>query len=406
MQRDGNTVRISARLIRGVTDEHLWADSYDGQLDNILSLQAKVALDIAKEIHIVVSPEDARRMLEQRAVDPEVHEAVLRGRFHWNKRAKEGFEQAAHEFQRAIELDPNYAPAHAGLADTYNLQAGFGHMRPLDIMPLAKIEAERAVELDPASAQGVASLALIAREFEWDWDKAEELFLRAIELDPDYPTAHHWYGSFLYRVAGRLDEALAEAKLAHRLDPLTPIIVDLVAKVHQYRRDFAKAIEQYQHTLDMHPNFAPSLRSIVACYLRTGDYDSARPYLERLRANRSGSAFALIADARFLAAAGKREEATRIAAKALQMVGTTDFFMRTYLAMAFWDVGDDKEAFELLTEAVKERAGAVPFLLPANPWFDPMRGDPRFQERLASLRNDWETTRSGELDNPLLPARQ
>ena len=383
--RAGNDLRITAQLVHGRTDEHLWADSYDGKLENILSLQSEVALDIAKEIQIAVSPGDARRMLEQRAIDPKAHEAVLRGRFHWNKRTKKGFEEAAKEFQHAIELDPDYAPGHSGLADTYVQQVVYGHVRPLQIMPLAKMEAERAVELDPASAHGFTSLGRTAVTFEWDWDKTEELYLRAIELDPDYPTTHLWYGDFLYTVAGRLDEGLAEASLAYQLDPLAPAISFALGAAHEFRRDFGRAIEQFQHTLDMHPNFTPALMRIGFCYLYTGDYDSARPYLERFRATPGGSVAALMFDARFLAAAGKKEEAKRSAAEALQKLRTTDFFNKALLAVAFWETGEDKRAFALLSEAVNERAPTAPFGLAANPWFDPMRGDPRFQALLDQM---------------------
>ncbi len=245
------------------------------------------------------------------------------------------------------------------------------------------MEAERAIELDPASAHGFASLARIVPDLEWDWKKAEELFLRAIELDPDYPTARQWYSEFLYIVAGRLDEGLAEASLAYQLDPLSPIISSVLAEAHEYRRDYGKAIAQYQYTLDMHPNFGGSMTSIGRCYLLAGDYDSARPYLERMRATPRGSVFALIYDARILAAEGKKEEAARIAAEALQKLGPIHFYGSIFLAATYWEVGDDTKALELLSEAVKERAPVS--RIAVDPWFDPMRGDPRFQALLDQM---------------------
>ncbi|MCI0402223.1 MAG: protein kinase, partial [Acidobacteria bacterium] len=209
--REGDQVRITVQLIHGPTDKHLWADSYQRELRGILALQSEVAQAIAREIRVAVTPAEETRLAETRAVNPEAHEAYLKGRYHWNKRTREGFEKGIEYFEQAIEKDPNYALAYAGLADSYNNLGAWGHVPPRETYPRGKAAAMKALELDEELAEAHASLARNKIAYDWDWPGARQEFERYVQLNSNYANAHLWY-SYYYFAMGRLDEAAREMK--------------------------------------------------------------------------------------------------------------------------------------------------------------------------------------------------
>jgi TolB-like protein/predicted Ser/Thr protein kinase len=218
--RSGNRVRITAQLIHAPTDTHLWAESYERDLRDVLVLQDEVATAIANEIKVRLTPEEQARLTRARLVDPEAHELYLRGRYHWNKRTEEGFHNAITYFQQAIEKDPSYALAYAGLADSYTLLGVFGYIRAKDAFPRGKAAAIKALELDEKLAEAHASLARNKIAYDWDWPGAGREFERALELNPNYATAHYWY-TYYYFAMGLLHDAAREQKRAVELDPLS-----------------------------------------------------------------------------------------------------------------------------------------------------------------------------------------
>jgi TolB-like protein/DNA-binding winged helix-turn-helix (wHTH) protein len=259
--RSGDQLRITAQLIEAATDKHLWAQSYDGELRNALSLQNKVAKAIADQIRINLNPQEQAALKSVRVVDAEAYESYLKGRYFWNKRTAEGLKAALNYFNQAIAKDPKYAPAYSGLADTYALLADweYGVMTPKEALPKAKAAAIKALELDSTLGEAHTSLAFCLDVFDWDLDSAGKEYQRAIELNPGYATAHQWYASHLI-VLGRNDEAIAEMRKAESLDPLSLIIsadlADFLVVAHAYD----ESIRESRKTIEMDPNFALGAR--------------------------------------------------------------------------------------------------------------------------------------------------
>ncbi|MDA2914474.1 tetratricopeptide repeat protein, partial [Acidobacteriia bacterium AH_259_A11_L15] len=269
--RVGNQVRITAQLIHGATDEHLWAEAYERDLTNILVLQREVAQAIAREINIAVTPEEQARLASARPVNPEAHEAYLKGRYQWNKCSQEGLSQAIQFFQQAIEKDPAYARAYAGLADVYAVQPGWGFAPPSEAFPRARALALKALELDENMAEPYATLGLI-KWYDRDWSAAEQDFRRALELNPNYATAHHWYGLLLSSL-GKHEEAIAELESAERLDPVSPIISSWLGTVLFHGRRYDPAAQQFRKTVEMHPEFSLAFVFLGRAYAQMGMHE-------------------------------------------------------------------------------------------------------------------------------------
>ncbi len=253
--RSGDQVRITAQLIRASTDTHLWADSYERDLRDVLALQDEVARTIANEIKVKLTPQEQARLKSARPVNPEAYQAYLKGRYFWNKRTAEGFKKAIEYFQQAIEKDPAHALAYAGLADSYNLLGTYRVFPPKEAYPRAKAAAMKALETDATLAEPHASLAWVKFRFDWDWLGAETEFRRALALNRRYPTAHYWCAFYLAAM-GRLEEASAQIKQAQELDPLSVIINATVGNVFISARHYDQAIEELRKTLELDPNFA------------------------------------------------------------------------------------------------------------------------------------------------------
>jgi TolB-like protein/Tfp pilus assembly protein PilF len=252
--RWGNRVRITAQLIDARREEHLWAESYERDLDDVLRLQAEVAQAISGQIHSTLKAEEQGRLRPARRIDPAAHECYLRGRYFWNKRTEEDLCRAQKYFEQAIEKEPGYALAYSGLADTYFYRGyAFGRMAPKDAMPKARAAALRALELDDTLAESHVSLALVRFFFDWDWLGAEQEFKRAIELNPNYATTHHAYSALLAST-GRKQEAIAEAQRALELDPLSIPINNILGEIYICAGECKQAIGQYRKTIEMDPN--------------------------------------------------------------------------------------------------------------------------------------------------------
>jgi serine/threonine protein kinase/Flp pilus assembly protein TadD len=253
--RSGNRVRITAQLIEAKSDRHLWAKSYERNLQDVLTLQDEMARDIADEVKAKLTPSEQTRLSSAPIVDPQAHEDYLRGRFFWNLRTEGDLGKARDYFTQATRKDPTYAPAYSGLADTYFYLGYFwGHLPPREAMPLAKAAALRALELDPNQAEGHTSLAIVKLAYEWDFHGAEEEFKRAIALNPNYTTAHHFY-SILLGVLNRPDESVAEIRKAAEVDPLSVPVRNMLAERLGNIGRYDEAIEEANKTLlELNPN--------------------------------------------------------------------------------------------------------------------------------------------------------
>ncbi len=308
-------LRITAQLIHGPTDTHLWAGEYDNELKDVLKLHADVAQAIAREVAVTVNPDEAKRVAEAHPVDPELYDLALRGRYHWNQRSDEGIARAVELFREATRRDIAYAPAYAGLADAYLSQFDYGLLSWEESTTLARAAATKAIELDPGLAAAHTSLAHIHLH-EWEWSAAEAGFKRAIELDPSYVVAHHWYALCLTAL-GRTEEAVETMRRAHGLDPLSVRINADLGMAYLAAGEFEKAVAQENRTLELSPD-ATTPKWIRGMALEgLGRYPEAIADMETVLAAEPGDPSTLGSLGHVFALAHREEDARRVLSELL-----------------------------------------------------------------------------------------
>ena len=276
--RSGEQVRISAQLVNAATDTHLWAESYDRDLRDILALQSEVARAIAKEIQVTLTPQERMHLAKTRPVNPDAYEAYLKGRHHWNRRSGDGLKKALECFQQAIDKDPTYAAAYAGLADCAGIAGFWSYTSPAEGCGRAKAAARKGLDIEE-TAEARASLGWAVMHHDWDLFAAEREFQHAIRLNPRYATAHQWYGHCL-GCMGRFDEAFTELQHAIRLEPLSLIINTSYAGISWLGRQWEQAIEQTRKTNELDPNFAAGWWALARSFDGKGVPEAAIAYAQ------------------------------------------------------------------------------------------------------------------------------
>jgi TolB-like protein/DNA-binding winged helix-turn-helix (wHTH) protein/Tfp pilus assembly protein PilF len=380
--RAGDRIRIRAQLIYAPADRHVWAQAYERDSKDVLTMQANLAQDIASEIQLKLTSQQQASLSALRPVDPEAHELYLKGRFFWNKRDPSGFAKAIDYFQQAIAKDPNYGQAYAGLADAYALSGGFNLVPVSEAMPKAKAAAERALQLDPNLAEAHASLGLIAPFLNWNWAEAKEHYERAIELNPNYATAHHWYAEGYLIPMGRVDEALLQIRKAQELDPLSAVIATDMGKELYFARRYDQAIVELRRALDFDPNFVNAHNWISDSLLEKGDFSEAIAELEKTKPFREERVY--IRQTAYLhARMGKRAQARSELEKSLQLSKGKPVSSGA-VALTYAAIGDKDKAFQWLEKAYDENSS---FMTSLKFWsvFDGLRSDPRFVELLGRV---------------------
>jgi TolB-like protein/Flp pilus assembly protein TadD len=380
--RSGGRVRITAQLIQANPEKHLWAESYERDLRDVLALQGEVARDITNEIQIKLTPQQQARLASARPVNPGAYELYLKGRYEWNKRTEQGLKKGMQYFKDAIAQDPNYAAAYAGLADSYHVLADNGFLPAGDAEPKAKVAALKALEIDGDLAEAHASLAGPLADFDRDWTGAERECRRAIELNPGYATAHHFYALFLSNL-GRHDEAIREIEEARKLDPLSVRINANVGLVLYLARQYDAAIEQLRKTLELEPNDVASHAYLGWTYLQKGMHQEAVAEFQKAVNQQIGSLAPIAGLAQAYAVAGKRDEARRVLNQVKALSGQK-FVVPYQIATIYVGLGEREEAFAWLErafEAHDSKLGA----LNVDPSLDSLRSDPRFQDLLRRM---------------------
>ena len=383
VQRAGDKVGITVQLIHAETDRHLWARSYERDLRDILALEREVARAIADEIQAKVTPAEHVRLITARRVNPEAHEAYLKGRYYWSRWTTEGFQRARQYFEQAIGQDPTYAAAYLGLANSYAVPGIYGVLAPGEAFPRAREAVQKALELDDLLGEAHACRGLIALEYDRDWREAERAFQRALELNPNDATAHQQYGLYL-REVGRFGQAIEEAKKAEQLDPLSPAASTEVGVSYYYARQPDKAIEQLRKTLELDPGYFWAHHVLGEVYAQRGQYREAISQLQEGIEPSHGNPHFLAVLGYGHARAGDRKEAVKILIK-LQEESKRHFVPSSQIALIYIGLDEKRAAITWLEKAYEQRDPLLTSIKAESP-FDPLRSDPRFQNLLRRMR--------------------
>jgi TolB-like protein/DNA-binding winged helix-turn-helix (wHTH) protein/Tfp pilus assembly protein PilF len=384
VMRVGNRVRITAELVQVSTDRHLWADTYESQIGDVLTLQNRVSSAIVDQIRINLTPEDKERLAKNPSVSPEAYEEYLKGRYYWNKRSGEGFAKAIKYFENATHRDPQYALAYAGLADCYGIIGAtiYGSIPAAEAAPKAKAAAIRALEIDPSLAEAQISLATAKFNYDWDWAGAAEGFRRAIQLDPSYATAYQRYS--LYSIAmGRFDDSLEQIKKARDLEPLSISINASFGWRLYLARDYDRSIAQLRDTLEMDPAYEWAHLTLGQAYEQKGQYELALEELHRALDISHSSPLMVSALAHAYALSGNYSEALRLLAQ-LDAQAKKQYVSPFYVAIVYLGLGKNDAAMNWLQKAYDDRSNGLVFLK-VEPELDPLRSDRRFISLLRKL---------------------
>jgi DNA-binding winged helix-turn-helix (wHTH) protein/TolB-like protein/Tfp pilus assembly protein PilF len=376
VQRIENRIRVTVQMINTEDGATLWTEKFDGRFTDIFAVQDSISNKVAQAIRLNLTDEEKKLLTERHTDNAEAYEAYLKGRYFWNKRTYPDQEKARRLFQQSIAIDPNYAQAYVGLADSYSFLGERAKAKELLV---------KAIELDDTLADAHASLAFNYKFCtEWDWPGAEAEFKRAIEINPNYATAHHWYAYYLAAM-GRLDEAIYEIKRARELDPLSIIINTDVGEILYYARRYDEAIAVYRSSLEMDPNFGVARYLLAYAYEQKGMYEEAiiqfqkamplhAPNLKRYR-GWLGRCYALM---------GKRDEAVKILNE-LKELPKRQPGVPLQMASIYAALGDKDQAFEWLEKTYEEHSYNM-IQITMDPRHDSLRSDPRFVDLLRLMK--------------------
>ncbi|HZE71511.1 MAG TPA: winged helix-turn-helix domain-containing protein [Pyrinomonadaceae bacterium] len=381
VRRESDRVRITAQLIQTKDQSHLWAREYDREVVHLLSLQGEIAKEVTDEIHRTLGGHSSSGQASQTSSGPTSYEAYdlyLKGQYFFNQRNVAGFKQAIDYFQQATTKDPSYARAYAGLADCYALLGGYSELSQPDFMPKARAAARRAVELDGNLPEAHTALALIVQNYDWDWQTAENEFRRAIELNPNYATAHHWYAEHLTWL-GRFDEALSESERARQLDPLSLIIAADNGATLYYSRQYDQAIAKFRVVREMDPNF-PRTGVIRFAYEQKGLFTDVLEEIEKWRHVYGDQPWTWSELAYVYGRSGHQAQAERALQKLLQWDQRKPVDPAA-IVWAYLGVGNKDQALAYLEKAYLQHSATLATLR-VEPGFDPLRSDPRYQDLL------------------------
>ena len=374
VRRESDRVRITTQLIQIKDQTRVWSREYDRELIHLLSLQGEIAKEVADEIHLTLGDHTRIEPVSQTlsTKSPEAYDLYLKGQYCWNKR---WLQQAIEYFQQATAKDPNYARAYAGLADCYALMGGYSARPQNEFMPQARTAALRALELDGNLAEAHTALALIVQNYDYDWQTAEKEYRRAIELNPNYATAHHWYAEHL-AWSGRFDEALRESERARQLDPLSLVIAVDNGAILYFSRQYDQAIQKLRAVQEMEPNF-PRIHIVVFAYVEKGMYTEALADTKNWHEGSSPWFWSVLAYT--YGRAGQQPEAQRALDKLLEL-NRRQQIDPSALIWAYIGMGNKDQAVIWLEKAYSQHSSLT--TLKVDPIYDPLRSDPRFQDLL------------------------
>jgi tetratricopeptide (TPR) repeat protein len=379
VQRSGDRVVIRAQLIHAATDHHLWVQTYERPMRDVLDVQSEIAQTIARQVQIQMTPADQARLIARHPVSPKAFDDYLQGRYlYWNRRTEENLNKAIVHFQNAIKEDPNYALAHVGLADSYNALGvvQIGALPPFDARQLAEENATRALALDPTLAEAYTALAYV-KHYNWNWSAAEQDFKRAIDLNPNYANAHNFYASFLMS-RGLIEESIASSTRARELDPFSLAISAQRGFLLENARRYQEAIEQLRSVIAMDPNHYQAHWFLSHTYAANKQFDQAIAAAQKAvdLSERAPGALGMLGLVYGLA--GKTDDATKILNELLEL-NKRRYVTPAALVNVYVGLGNKDQAFVWLEKAFAERSNYLAYLK-VFPLLDPLRSDPRFKD--------------------------
>ncbi len=380
VQKTADRVRVTVQLINAASDAHLWAETYDRNLTDVFAAESDIAKMIADTLRAKLSGSEQHAIAVRPTENAEAHQLYLRGRYFWNKRTGADLKKSIDYFNQAISKDPNYALAYAGLADAYVLLPAFAEASPKESLPRAKAAAAKALELDSTLGEAHATLANALVAYDLNFAEANREFRRAIELNPNYATAHQWYGETGLVPLGQFDEAIAEVKRALELDPLSIVINADVGTVLTNARRYDQAIEQLRKAVEMDPGFYYAHWTLGdALELKGLNEEAIAEYKEAIALNDDTLPRALLGH--LYAKIGKKNEALAILKQVRELRESSKQRYVSPFNLALIHIGLDQkdEAMQLLEETYEDRDGYNTAFIKVEPMLDPLRGDPRFE---------------------------
>lgn len=377
----GENLSVSTELIDVQHNRQLWGSRSEQTVANMLALQEQIAREVSDRLRLQLTGVEKERLTHHATVDPAAYQLYLQGRYQWNKRSLEGMQQSIDFFQQAIQKDPRYALAHAGLADSYALLADVV-LPAKEVMPRVKSSAAKALELDDTLSEAHTSLAWAKFVHDWDWAGAEREFQRAIELNPSYPTAHNWFGEYLMAI-GRMNDALPQFNRAHELNPQSPVTNTAIGYYWYYAGDCSQAVVQLQKTLTGEPGFVPAHLYLARAYQLQGSYLQALPEFQKALELSGQGSQELASLGQFYAAFHRPKDALKIIEDLKQRSQQT-YVQPMWTAAIYAALGSKNEAFEWLQKAFNDRSVSVVYLR-IDPAFKPLHSDPRFTDLLGRL---------------------
>jgi serine/threonine protein kinase/Tfp pilus assembly protein PilF len=382
VQKSGDDIRVNAQLINVEDGFHLWAETYDRKLKNVFEIQSDLAENIAAALKAKLSTEEKQGLEKKPSQDIEAYNIYLKGRYFWNLRTKEGFQKSLEYFQKAVEKDPTFALAYSGIADYFNLLGYYDLLPSREAFPKAKKAAEKALEMDETLAEAHTSLGWVKILFEWDWPGAKRSFKRAIELNPGYATAHHWYASFFMAV-GRFGESIAEARRAQELDPVSLALSCSIGGIFMMARRYDEAIEELHKSIKFDPNSYIPHWYLIYCYTMKGMYDDAIAEAQRAFELSDRRPIMIVLLGQAYALSGREGEARRVLSEIIELSKQT-YISPQGIAIIYTGLGEKDKAFEFLERAYEERDHWM-YSLKVTPWLDSLRSDPRFTALLERM---------------------
>jgi DNA-binding winged helix-turn-helix (wHTH) protein/TolB-like protein/Flp pilus assembly protein TadD len=383
VQTAGDRLRTTVRLLRVSDGSTLWAGTFDERMTGVFAVQDAISQRVAAALALELTDEHRSLLTRRDTSDSGAYQLYLKGRFFWNKRSRDGFERGAAYFRQAVEKDPAYARAYAGLADSYIGMTYYQYASPQTSMPLARAAALKALEIDDSLAEAYVSLAHVKTNYEWDWVEAERLFTRAITLAPDYATAHQWYGIHYLTPMGRLEEALAETRRARQLEPLSAVYNAFVGATLYFARRHDEAIEECRKTVELHPDFGVAHWYLGRAYLQKGRHQEALAELQKAVTLSGGSPLMKGTLGVGYAVAGDRA-AAKGTLEELETLRAESYASALDIATIHVALGDHERAFRWLDQAAADRAFHLIYLK-VWPELDPLRPDPRFKALVQRL---------------------